>query len=116
VIEKHGGQLPKIMNEQKVNVLVKQLIEVAGIDRTIQTPSTSIDKQVGQTSQLSEMVSFHTARRSFATNVYNMGVMSEGELRALTGHTSEAALMTYLNVTQSDVSKRATAKLLAAFR
>ena len=115
VIEKHGGQLPRIMNEQKVNVLLKELIRVAGLDRTIQTPSTSIDKQVGLTKQLSEMVSFHTARRSFATNLYNMGVLSAGELRALTGHTTEAALMTYLNVTQTDVSKKASEKLRAAF-
>ena len=61
------------------------------------------------------MVSFHTARRSFATNLYNMGVLSAGELRALTGHTTEAALMTYLNVTQTDVSKKASEKLRAAF-
>ena len=115
VIEKHGGQLPRIMNAQKVNVLLKELIQLAGLDRTIQTPSASIDKQVGLTRQLSEMVSFHTARRSFATNLYNLGILTLGELRSFTGHTTEAALMTYLNVTQREVSKRASQKLLAAF-
>ena len=116
VIEHYRGALPSMPSEPKVNKLIKELIPLAGIDRVIQVPSTTIQKQAGQTKNLSEMVSFHTARRSFATNMYNLGVLQLGELRALTGHTTEAALMTYLNVTQTDVSKRATDKLLAAFK
>lgn len=115
IIEKHGGELPKMPAEPKVNKLLKDLIQLAGIDRVIQTPSTTIDRGVGETKHLHELVTFHTARRSFATNMYNLGILTLGELRSFTGHTSEAALMTYLNVTQREVSKRASEKLLAAF-
>ena len=39
MIDQHGGQLPRIMNEQKVNKLIKELIPLAGLDRVIQVPS-----------------------------------------------------------------------------
>ena len=115
IIKKHKGQLPTAPNEQKMNLLLKDLAKLAGVTRTFEKASTDFyDKKVKRVNVWEE-VSNHTARRTFATNVYQMGVMSLGELMSLTGHESETSLMKYLNVTREDVSKKATAKLRAAF-
>lgn len=116
IIEKHNGALPKLPNEQKVNAYLKQVVKAAGITRKIEVADNSVDRGDSTLVPVHEMVTFHSGRRTFATNVYNLGVLSLGELQSLTGHESERALMTYLNVTQTDVSNRATGKLLAAFK
>lgn len=115
VINHYKGALPKMPNDAKVNRLLKDVLKAAGIDRTIQLRNTSIDGPTHEVASIAEIVSFHTGRRSFATNIYNSNAISLGELRALTGHKSEAMLMKYLNVTQTEVSERATDRLLSAF-
>ncbi len=115
IIEKHKGKLPKPPNEQKMNATVKELVRVAGIDRTFEQASTDFYDTKTKRLNVWEEVTNHTARRTFATNVYQLGVMSLGELMSLTGHESESSLMTYLNVTRLDVSKKASEKLRAAF-
>lgn len=115
IIEKHAGQLPKLPSEQKMNATIKQAVKDAGIDRVIELPSTDPNDKKSKRVPIHELITNHTARRTFATNVYNMDILSLGELMALTGHESESSLMTYLNVTRTDVSKRASAKLREAF-
>ena len=51
-----------------------------------------------------ELVTLHTARRTFATNMWELQVLSAGELRSLTGHESEQALLLYLNVDREKVA------------
>ena len=116
IIEKHKGQLPKPPNEQKMNATVKELVRLAGIDRTFEQASTDFYDTNTKRLNVWEEVTNHTARRTFATNVYQLGVMSLGELMSLTGHESETSLMTYLNVTRLDVSKKASDKLRDAFK
>lgn len=115
IIEKHKGQLPKPPNDQKMNATVKELVRLAGVDRTFEQASTDFYDTNTKRLKVWEEVTNHTARRTFATNVYQLGIMSLGELMSLTGHESESSLMTYLNVTRLDVSKKASAKLREAF-
>ena len=116
IIEKHNGALPSLPNEQKVNAYLKQVVRVAGINRTIELADNTVDRAGSTVAKVHELVTFHSGRRTFATNVYNLGVLSLGELQSLTGHESERALMTYLNVTQTEVSQRAAARLQEALR
>lgn len=115
IIEKHKGQLPKPPNDQKMNATVKELVRLSGVDRTFEQASTDFYDTKPKRLNVWEEVTNHTARRTFATNVYQLGIMSLGELMSLTGHESEATLMEYLNVTRLDVSKKASEKLRAAF-
>ena len=96
-------------------IAVNHVLMVAGIDRTIEVADNSVDRTGSTAAKVHELVTFHSGRRTFATNEYNLGVLSLGELQSLTGHESERALMTYLNVTQTEVSQRATARLREAF-
>lgn len=113
IVNRYGGNMPKLPNVQKMNVVVKQVCQAAGLDRVIENPSTRVQAKGVERKHLWEMVSNHTGRRTFATNVYNMDIMSIGELMSLTGHESESSLMTYLNVTRSEVTKRASDRLRA---
>ena len=98
-----------------MNATVKELVRLAGVDRTFGTASTDFYDTNTKRLNVWEEVTNHTARRTFATNVYQLGIMSLGELMSLTGHESESSLMTYLNVTRLDVEK-ASAKLREAFK
>jgi integrase len=46
-----------------------------------------------------EKISTHTARRSFATNMYNMNVPSL-TIMAITGHTTEKSFLRYIKINQ----------------
>lgn len=113
IVNRHGGNMPKLPSDQKMNAVVKQVCQAAGLDRVIENPSTRVQAKGVERKHLWEMVTNHTGRRTFATNVYNMDIMSLGELMSLTGHESESSLMTYLNVTRGEVTKRASDRLRA---
>ena len=57
-----------------------------------------------------ELVTSHTGRRSFATNLYRRGIPSS-QLMFLTGHKTEAAFMKYIKVSKVDNAKDVQKKL-----
>ena len=111
IVNRYNGKLPKLPNESKMNQTIKLVCKAAGLDRVIEQASTDVKSKEVSRNALWEVVTNHTARRTFATNVYSKNIMSLGELMSLTGHESESSLMTYLNVSRGDVSKRATDRL-----
>jgi integrase len=52
-----------------------------------------------------ELVSTHTARRSFSTNNYNKGI-SANILMKITGHKTEKSFYKYIRVTPSENAQR----------
>ena len=113
IVNRYNGQLPKLPNESKMNQTIKLVCKAAGLDRVIEQASTDVKSKEVSRNALWEVVTNHTARRTFATNVYSLDIMSIGKLMSLTGHESESSLMTYLNVSRGDVSKQATDQLRA---
>lgn len=111
IVNRHKGKLPKLPSEPKMNQTIKLVCKSAGLDRVIEQVSTDVKSKKVSRNALWEVVTNHTARRTFATNVYSKDIMSLGELMSLTGHESESSLMTYLNVSRGDVSKRAADRL-----
>ena len=65
--------------------------------------------------RICDVVTMHTARRSFATNLWNDGGVSARELMTLTGHTSEGALLAYLNLSREETAKATATRLLGRF-
>lgn len=61
-----------------------------------------------------QLVSSHTSRRSGATNMYKMGVLSNMEMRSITGHRSEKVFETYIRVGISEQAQLIAQKLKAA--
>ena len=52
-----------------------------------------------------ELITFHTARRSFATNEYLAGTPTH-TIMAITGHRTEKAFLTYIKVTRRQFARQ----------
>lgn len=103
------NSLPKPMSNQKMNDYLKELGELAGIAETINQTFTKGGKKLSVNYPKYELITTHSARRSFATNQYLAGFPSISIMK-LTGHRTEKAFMKYIKVTP-----RETAENLKAF-
>lgn len=105
--EKYGGSLPTAISNQKFNVYIKEVCRMAGLDEPFVKSMTRGGRMEMTKYAKWEVVSSHTARRSFATNLYKSGFPSISIMQ-ITGHRTEAAFLKYIKV-----SKHEHAKLLA---
>jgi len=99
ILEKYNGVLPTI-SEQKFNVYVKELCQLAGISEMVTTKHNIAGRIKIESFPKYTQVSSHTARRSFATNMYLDGIRSQLIMKA-TGHTTEKNFMKYLKLDNS---------------
>jgi len=95
---KYGETLPKNISNQKFNDYIKEACKEAGIDSTEQKGITKGGLRVKRSFKKYELVSSHTARRSFATNLY-LGGFPTLSIMQVTGHKTETAFMKYIKVT-----------------
>ena len=98
ILEKYGGILPK-MSASSINELIKLLAEIMGW-----TYEAKIDiSRLGgkRKTRFCDLISTHTARRSFATNAYAAKVPISS-IMAITGHSSEKTLRRYLKQQAED--------------
>lgn len=100
ILTKYDNQLP-VISEQKFNDYVKELCKLAGITNKIKTTSTIEGGQQIDFFEKWEMVSSHTGRRSFATNMFRDGVESRIIMKA-TGHSTEKNFKKYLKLDNSE--------------
>jgi integrase len=100
IIEKYEGNLPRMSN-QKMNDYLKEIGMMAGIDETIERVSTKGGKRIKEVFKKFELITVHTARRSFATNAYLMNVPSIGIMK-ITGHRTEKTFLKYIKISQED--------------
>lgn len=103
----YGGKLPRVISNQKFNEYVKEVCKAARLRTKVQKAITKGGKRIVTVYEKWQLVSSHTARRSFATNLYKSGFPSIS-IMAITGHKSEAAFLKYIKV-----SKEEHARLLA---
>ncbi len=119
ILKKYNGNLPKSISNQKTNAALKDLAKrvtslkkkisskiTKGGARTIKTITKTTKDGVEKTeiSEKWQLVTTHTARRSFATNQYLNGVPTLS-IMAITGHKTESAFMKYIKVTNEDQAK-----------
>lgn len=96
--ENNPNSLPNSVSNQKFNNYIKEACKQAGLTETgrlLTEPNLP----------LYESVSSHTARRSFATNLYLDGYPII-EIMKITGHKTEKAFMKYIRVTKLDAAKK----------
>ncbi len=102
---KTPNSLPTPMSNQKMNDYLKELGELAGIAETINQTFTKGGKKVTVNYPKFELITTHTARRSFATNQYLAGLPSITIMK-LTGHRTEKAFMKYIKVTPKEHAQK----------
>jgi integrase len=90
--------LPVAISNQRFNDYVKELGQIAGLDEPIETAVTKGGMVVTKSIPKYQALSSHVCRRSFATNLFEMGVPTL-TIRAITGHKTETAFLRYIRVT-----------------
>lgn len=105
ILAKYNGNLPKAYCNQKMNEYLKHIAKKAEMFEKIQKNHSSGIKTIKNTFEKWQMVCTHTARRSFATNMYKRGLDSICIMQ-LTGHSTEKSFMTYIKVSQEENARK----------
>ena len=93
-----ANSLPPSLSNQKMNQYLKELGAIAQLNEIIQVRYTKAGRRIEKSVPKHSLISTHTARRSFATNMYNMGIPTLS-IMALTSHRTESSFMKYIKVT-----------------
>lgn len=105
ILDKYYGKLPKPLSNQKVNEYLKEIARLADFKEAITQQITKGGKVETGIKHKWELVTTHTARRSFATNMYKMGIPSI-TIMAITGHRTESAFLKYIKVTPQEHAEK----------
>ncbi len=103
IYNKYNGKLPKIVDKSRYNEHIRMCAKLTGIDKM--TPTFYWDKgRLFPTAKHKyELISSHTARRSFATNLF-LACKSSSLCMAVTGHTTEANFKRYIGIDQKEMA------------
>jgi integrase len=105
IIQKYDG-LPPTISNQKFNTYLKDVCQlVPSLKGGESKTTTKAGRKIMVSMKKWEMVSSHTARRSFATNEYLNGT-STLTIMAVTGHKTENAFLKYIKVSRKEEAER----------
>ncbi len=93
--------LPKPLSNQKMNQYLKELGALAQINEEIIDSKSVGGQRVEEKKLKYEMISTHTARRSFATNAFKSGIPSISIMK-ITGHKTQASFMKYIKINNEE--------------
>jgi integrase len=101
ILRKYNGRLPNALSNPKMNLNLKHLGGVAKINEPTETSITKGGKLVKETKEKFKLIGTHTARRSFATNLYLQGIPAITIMK-ITGHKTEKSFLRYIRISQEE--------------
>ena len=101
ILEKYDYTLPKVISNQKFNEYIKEVAQQAKIEEDIFIEETKGTFKITKTEKKYNLVSAHTARRSFATNAFLAGVPTI-QIMKMTGHKSERVFLNYIKISEHE--------------
>ncbi|WP_282089382.1 tyrosine-type recombinase/integrase [Aquimarina algiphila] len=105
IIEQRG--MPRMISDVKFNLYIKDVCEEVEIKELVKgglmNPKTK-RKEIGMYPKF-KLISSHTCRRSFATNLYKMNFPTLSIMN-ITGHTSERSFLKYIKVTPREHAEK----------
>jgi len=104
ILKKYNYELPKISG-YRFNERVKELGKKIELNQKVEVVRKKGNVRVTEIFDKWEMISSHTCRRSFCTNMYLSGFPAE-ELKRISGHKSPAAFMRYIKVDNQQAANR----------
>ena len=113
IYQKYNGVLPKLGDKSNTNNHLRNLGRLAGIDEIVPVTENRGGKVNTCHFKKYELIGMHTARRSFATNMYLRG-MPTIAIMQLTGHTTESNFLKYIKVT-AEQNAMMIAKMMKKF-
>lgn len=115
MIRKRG--MPTPLNNSYFNKFVKEVCRIVGfnndVEGTLMNPKTR-RKERGVFKKW-QLISSHTCRRSFATNLYLMNFPTLSIMK-ITGHTTEASFLKYIKVTPKEHAEKLLAHWEAYYK
>ena len=97
ILAKYPDYILPVISNQKMNEYIKELCKLAGIDETITIVKYRGSKRIEETKKKFEVLSTHTARRSFITVSLMKGMKPEVIMK-ITGHRSYRMFQKYLKI------------------
>lgn len=104
-LSKYG--MPVRMTDEKFNLSIKMICKMVGLNEIVKGSLVNNDtnrKEVGMYEKY-KLVSSHTCRRSFATNMYLMNFPTLSIMK-ITGHTTEKSFLKYIKVTPKEHAEK----------
>ena len=105
ILNKYEYRLPKVPSNQKFNDYLKDIVRMADIIEPVKIEKTKGDFKIKKSEPKYNLVTAHTARRSFATNAYIADVPSISIMK-ITGHKTESSFMQYIKISQEDNARK----------
>ena len=99
--EKYEGKFPHLGDKSKVNHHLQELGRHAQINDNVMIKENRGGKVLSHIYKKYQLIKFHTARRSFATNLYLSGAPTVSIMK-LTGHTTEHNFLKYIKITREE--------------
>jgi integrase len=97
---RHNGLPPKRIPDKDINDYIKQIgqmLDLDSLNKMIKCEYTKAGKEVVEILPKHQLIKSHTARRSFATNMYKAG-MNVYDIMLFTGHTTEKEFYKYIRI------------------
>lgn len=101
ILQKYDYKLPAARCIQQFNKIIKRICKKVGINDSVLWERTVGTKVIIKQLQKWELVSSHTARRSFATNMFLQNIPTY-RIMMITGHKSESSFFKYIRVTREE--------------
>jgi site-specific recombinase XerD len=101
ILKKNNNVVPKALSNPKMNLNLKHIGFLAKINDSIETSITKGGVLVKTTFKKFQLIVTHTARRSFATNLYMAGIPSITIMK-ITGHQTEKSFLRYISISQEE--------------
>lgn len=101
ILEKYDFNLPEPITNQRFNEYIKEAAKLAEIN-SIELVTTTIGGKLETSQSLKwQLISSHTGRRSFCTNMYKRGLPTL-MIMSISGHKTEKSFLKYIKVKQSE--------------
>ncbi|MCE1198366.1 MAG: site-specific integrase [Marinilabiliales bacterium] len=101
IITKYDGQIPEPISNQKMNDYLKEIAKLADLNDLVEISITKGGKVLKSTIEKYHLIMTHTARRSFATNLFLVGIPSITIMK-ITGHKTEKNFLKYIRISQEE--------------
>lgn len=101
ILRKYKNEILEALSNPKMNLFIKHIGNVAKIRTKIQVSITKGGKVEKEIKRKYELITTHTARRSFATNLYLQEIPSITIMK-ITGHKTERSFLKYIKISQEE--------------
>lgn len=101
IVQKYENSIPEVLSNQKMNEYIKEVAKLAELNERISISITKGGEKQSDVFEKWQLVTTHTARRSFATNMYLLDIPTISIMK-ITGHRTEKAFLLYIKITQEE--------------